>query len=118
MIRRPPRSTLFPYTTLFRSCQVRDHLPERGVLAADHLEVDQPQLGEPADVAGVVGRAFRRGAGRCLGCGVSAHERVVLPRGRSWPDRGVVPELRRCRARVWITTVAISSPEAEIGRAS
>src|SRR5258707_5265418 len=22
MIRRPPRSTLFPYTTLFRSCQV------------------------------------------------------------------------------------------------
>src|SRR3954469_16859659 len=26
MIRRPPRSTLFPYTTLFRSlCQVADH---------------------------------------------------------------------------------------------
>src|SRR3712207_8712940 len=24
MIRRPPRSTLFPYTTLFRSCAVRD----------------------------------------------------------------------------------------------
>src|SRR5687767_15416917 len=24
MIRRPPRSTLFPYTTLFRSCR-RDH---------------------------------------------------------------------------------------------
>src|SRR5438034_11547231 len=23
MIRRPPRSTLFPYTTLFRSCAVR-----------------------------------------------------------------------------------------------
>src|SRR5262245_62859048 len=27
MIRRPPRSTLFPYTTLFRS---REHLPSRG----------------------------------------------------------------------------------------
>src|SRR5687767_15257257 len=25
MIRRPPRSTLFPYTTLFRSSQTRDH---------------------------------------------------------------------------------------------
>src|SRR3712207_8907325 len=25
MIRRPPRSTLFPYTTLFRSTQVRCH---------------------------------------------------------------------------------------------
>src|SRR3712207_7986027 len=26
MIRRPPRSTLFPYTTLFRSCKVADEL--------------------------------------------------------------------------------------------
>src|SRR2546430_11405871 len=26
MIRRPPRSTLFPYTTLFRSFLPRDHL--------------------------------------------------------------------------------------------
>src|SRR2546421_3667123 len=25
MIRRPPRSTLFPYTTLFRSCNVLAH---------------------------------------------------------------------------------------------
>src|SRR5579871_6923925 len=30
MIRRPPRSTLFPYTTLFRSCQLaRRHLSGR-----------------------------------------------------------------------------------------
>src|SRR3712207_7842549 len=38
MIRRPPRSTLFPYTTLFRSAvgfrQV-GHLPARGELADD-----------------------------------------------------------------------------------
>src|SRR5690242_21584200 len=27
MIRRPPRSTLFPYTTLFRSADGRDHNP-------------------------------------------------------------------------------------------
>src|SRR5258708_29806650 len=27
MIRRPPRSTLFPYTTLFRSLQVEQHRP-------------------------------------------------------------------------------------------
>src|SRR2546430_5927694 len=27
MIRRPPRSTLFPYTTLFRSCDVRSWRP-------------------------------------------------------------------------------------------
>src|SRR5437588_5776056 len=30
MIRRPPRSTLFPYTTLFRSpCRIRDIGPDR-----------------------------------------------------------------------------------------
>src|SRR2546426_4515534 len=27
MIRRPPRSTLFPYTTLFRSCYTEKRLP-------------------------------------------------------------------------------------------
>src|SRR5437588_10764922 len=27
MTRRPPRSTLFPYTTLFRSCSVRELQP-------------------------------------------------------------------------------------------
>src|SRR3712207_9199693 len=29
MIRRPPRSTLFPYTTLFRSCHQVHHLDQR-----------------------------------------------------------------------------------------
>src|SRR3712207_6112259 len=46
MIRRPPRSTLFPYTTLFRSCRVAPHrggvwLGEGGglrVVLADVLE--------------------------------------------------------------------------------
>src|SRR3712207_8676184 len=37
MIRRPPRSTLFPYTTLFRSCgaglTLRGHLPACAGLA-------------------------------------------------------------------------------------
>src|SRR5256885_3876088 len=37
MIRRPPRSTLFPYTTLFRS-QRRAHVPAR------RLEVDAEAL--------------------------------------------------------------------------
>src|SRR3712207_7621012 len=33
MIRRPPRSTLFPYTTLFRSCSHTPKSPLCGVLA-------------------------------------------------------------------------------------
>src|SRR3712207_8885485 len=36
MIRRPPRSTLFPYTTLFRSCS-DDHVQR---VHAGHGEVD------------------------------------------------------------------------------
>src|SRR5438094_2618475 len=32
MIRRPPRSTLFPYTTLFRSLQGLEHLAGGGLL--------------------------------------------------------------------------------------
>src|SRR5690349_23816003 len=35
MIRRPPRSTLFPYTTLFRSVVIAGHLDT--VPAADNL---------------------------------------------------------------------------------
>src|SRR3712207_7981335 len=46
MIRRPPRSTLFPYTTLFRSeCAVTVHqLPRRGALGAQAEE--QPALAQ------------------------------------------------------------------------
>src|SRR3712207_8641250 len=49
MIRRPPRSTLFPYTTLFRSARdlaaegrtvfVSSHLMSEMALTADHLVV-------------------------------------------------------------------------------
>src|SRR2546427_6775000 len=35
MIRRPPRSTLFPYTTLFRSRRVRRKLGSKGQSAAE-----------------------------------------------------------------------------------
>src|SRR2546430_11342667 len=40
MIRRPPRSTLFPYTTLFRSLDVPGALPppHRAPLAQDRME--------------------------------------------------------------------------------
>src|SRR5438067_6428584 len=45
MIRRPPRSTLFPYTTLFRSdllAEVREHLLSDGQKLGLHFE----QIGE------------------------------------------------------------------------
>src|SRR3712207_7408714 len=46
MIRRPPRSTLFPYTTLFRSLDRQGH-PD--VEAVDRVEVGGVDEGEPGD---------------------------------------------------------------------
>src|SRR3989454_1219063 len=42
MIRRPPRSTLFPYTTLFRSAGRRRRL-RRGARGAQPVAGDQPR---------------------------------------------------------------------------
>src|SRR2546430_3284799 len=52
MIRRPPRSTLFPYTTLFRS---RGTLVERAV-QLDHLDPRHPDLSRRAAAGGRPGR--------------------------------------------------------------
>src|SRR3989441_2267278 len=62
MIRRPPRSTLFPYTTLFRSAYPRvvrgeDHDDRRDVEAREHMCRREPRV----DVAGV--RRQRRAGG-------------------------------------------------------
>src|SRR5258705_2215290 len=64
MIRRPPRSTLFPYTTLFRSVH---RLPDAPLLAGTAL-VAEHQLhavelrDRPADVSQVVAFAWARHA--------------------------------------------------------
>src|SRR3712207_6857648 len=63
MIRRPPRSTLFPYTTLFRSRCVgghRRHLvddPDRAVVRGEHRH----QLLEETELAAGVACAVRLG---------------------------------------------------------
>src|SRR3712207_8109170 len=65
MIRRPPRSTLFPYTTLFRSHAARgvaaaEHLQQRLLLGAeDERTVGQAGGEQRLDAAGVA-RAERR----------------------------------------------------------
>src|SRR3712207_7294349 len=57
MIRRPPRSTLFPYTTLFRSARGDAHLEQLGhpALQAAHLVgrevVERPLAPVAADLA-------------------------------------------------------------------
>src|SRR3712207_6938436 len=59
MIRRPPRSTLFPYTTLFRSLE---HRPQARILVVvgPGGQLDRPEVLEPVGLH--LGRR-RRGAG-------------------------------------------------------
>src|SRR2546422_1986588 len=48
MIRRPPRSTLFPYTTLFRSLLAPAYLAERAsLIAPDRAMLAAPPSGTP-----------------------------------------------------------------------
>src|SRR3712207_7737084 len=60
MIRRPPRSTLFPYTTLFRSHR-------RRTAGRDRPDAEQPGAG--ADAARAVGSAAVRAAAGGAGAG-------------------------------------------------
>src|SRR3712207_7711086 len=50
MIRRPPRSTLFPYTTLFRSQTLRNALPQSQIVVRS--------AGSSVLLTGVVGSAL------------------------------------------------------------
>src|SRR6185436_532647 len=54
MIRRPPRSTLFPYTTLFRS-------PRRRRAARRQAPDPHPRRGRRADPERILSRALRAG---------------------------------------------------------
>src|SRR2546430_10449685 len=67
MIRRPPRSTLFPYTTLFRSPRARPRRP--GGRARQGRDAGGAGAGAPAALGArvPVGRARRDGADRVPG---------------------------------------------------
>src|SRR5256885_9497715 len=75
MIRRPPRSTLFPYTTLFRS--------EHGLLSIGSLH---PVVGRGARLH--IGESWRAGSDRdgCVGREVRHRDESLLLDRRD-PDR-------------------------------
>src|SRR5260221_5157504 len=57
MIRRPPRSTLFPYTTLFRSEEAR-FIFEKMLTYANHLGLYAEQTGPSGDALGNFPQAY------------------------------------------------------------
>src|SRR5258708_34582271 len=90
MIRRPPRSTLFPYTTLFRSRQLYDDV--RDIPAAEAIAVDAQRIFDaieafPRPVIGVVNGVALGGGHELLVC---AHYRVAT---RSPRVRVAQPEI-------------------------
>src|SRR3989442_12370321 len=109
MIRRPPRSTLFPYTTLFRSPPL---LPARGELAADSLSRRLGWQGwlalllVPPLIAWVASRRWRRapadagvtsGGGGGAGGPPRAAPRGDAPRGPGAPVPAPSPPWRAAR---------------------
>src|SRR2546422_8654107 len=88
MIRRPPRSTLFPYTTLFRSLFFRDRARFGNSLDVDdQIGIDDvgAHLDQEVGASGQDPRLARRSRKQghrslqCLWCLV-AHEGLVLRR--------------------------------------
>src|SRR3712207_9457202 len=86
MIRRPPRSTLFPYTTLFRSLQFEpDVTTNAQAYAAAVAAVAALLSADPA--------AFQPGAGTIPALGITPSQPGALappppgPRGRAGTDR-------------------------------
>src|SRR2546425_3022544 len=77
MIRRPPRSTLFPYTTLFRSHRTVAATPGAGSPLDDRVDCTPRGPGDP-----LVGRQ----GGRIPGSGLDVPPRRVGP-GRSVASR-------------------------------
>src|SRR3989449_9309651 len=78
MIRRPPRSTLFPYTTLFRSVLVRAPLP--GTMRVRKVDAHLRLLREEAVLAHFLALVVRKRAAE-LGGQRAQFAREGLPHG-------------------------------------
>src|SRR2546427_3863803 len=75
MIRRPPRSTLFPYTTLFRSAFARDGEHCAWYHDADHaVALVRRYLADPEART----RIARAGRAHALACHTYAHRLALL----------------------------------------
>src|SRR3712207_9506570 len=86
MIRRPPRSTLFPYTTLFRSASFRDSVADGGV-GVEGLEADYAGGRLTGMASAVLGESGATLAVRGALEGAAIEELVWKRDGRAVGDR-------------------------------
>src|SRR3712207_9426455 len=91
MIRRPPRSTLFPYTTLFRSHVARLPREQTAVFMKEYLE-SGGALAPIVEWLGLVGSVLRATRG-------------VSPRSLRIPSRWAPPRARIPLALMWLRMV-------------
>src|SRR3989441_2772889 len=131
MIRRPPRSTLFPYTTLFRSPlalpqrERGDYLPrdnsEERVFDVIVSRSGDPTLAEFVSGPGVPTEPCPAGAGVLLAKRVQLAAQRPLPiqrLGRRPPSEAEVGAAHLgAKARVWVCTVQRRAADLGVGRA-
>src|SRR3712207_8881501 len=96
MIRRPPRSTLFPYTTLFRSTTVRGSFSEFEGTA--HLDVADPA------------KSWTKLRIQVASINTGQQQRDEHLRTSDFFDAGNYPE-------ILFSSTAVEQVDAEIGRA-
>src|SRR5689334_17591152 len=86
MIRRPPRSTLFPYTTLFRSCKSKD--PKAPIGLHRMAEVHGLGVSKSDHRRGMKALTDRKALGEMLMAWFAGQDRWRVMRGRA---RGIAP---------------------------
>src|SRR3712207_8555743 len=108
MIRRPPRSTLFPYTTLFRSAPLVRH---NVAVYASHLPLDaHPELGNNVLLARELGLEPTGGFARYQTIHVGTRGVAEIP------TRTLVEEARRIAQRHGGDVIATPSADSRVTR--
>src|SRR5258707_11180968 len=116
MIRRPPRSTLFPYTTLFRSHRHQlDEAPRRDVRHARALQTEfvRPSA-EPGDVLGHLRTSPGSAEGRTNS--VRSEEHTSELQSRQYLVCRLLLEKKKPHPQEMSTSISPMPPNASIKR--